>query len=390
MKRIDDINVCGKRILLRVDLNSPMEGGKVTPNPRIVAHSATIKGLAKKGAKVIVLAHQGRKGKHDFANLQQHALLVQRIIGSEVKFIPDVAGNVAKSAIAGMNDSDIIMLDNVRMLDDEEGGPYSATIVKELSPLADCFVLDAFSVAHRAQASVVGFTKSLPSYAGPVLVREVEAAERIRGADRVTFFFGGSKVDDSIAIAKQWLGKGHVERILLGGVDAVLFLYAKGHNVAASYEFLKKNGLLEFEQDARNLLSKFDEKIVLPVDVGLNIGGRRVERDVNNITEGEIWDIGERTIAEYERILKEAQTIVLNGPAGVYEKEGFGKGTERILLAVAESSAFSLLGGGHTASAVEKFGLDKKRFGYVSLAGKALIEFLAGRELPALAALKNE
>ena len=387
MRKINDIDVKGKKILLRVDLNSPIENGKIVLNPRIRRHSRTIKELSEKGAKVIILAHQGRKGKNDFGGLEQHSKILQELIGKEVKFISDIFG---ENAIPNMKEGDVVLLENVRMIEDEnDENPYEASIVKKLSPITDCFVLDAFSISHRKQASIVGFTKAMKCYFGPVLSREIEAIEKIRHAEKVTFFFGGAKVDDSMGILSEWLGKGHVKKVLLGGVDATLFLHAKGYNVGKSIEFLREHDLLQFTEHAKEMMEKFSEKIVIPVDVGLNINGKRVECDADKITEGEIFDIGEKTIEKYGEILKNSHTIVMNGPAGVYEMKDFEKGTFAVLHAIAKANAFSLLGGGHTITAIDKSGLDRKKFGYISLAGKALIQSLSGKEMVAVRALRE-
>lgn len=385
MIKIDDIDVKGKKILLRVDLNSPIEEGKIVLNPRIRRHSETIRELSERGAMVIILAHQGRKGKNDFTNLEQHSKLVQELTGKKIKFVDDVTGEKAKNAIKEMKEGEIVMLDNVRMLDDENSeNPYEAEIVKGLSPLADCFVLDAFSIAHRKQASIVGFTRGIPCYFGPVISREMDAIDKIRHAEKVTFFFGGAKVDDSINILHEWLGKGHVKKALLGGADAILFLYAQGKNIGKSYEFLKEHDLLQFVEQAKEMMEKFGDRIVLPVDAGMNINGKRIECDVENISDGEIFDIGEKTIKLFGDILMDSHTIVFNGPAGVYEVEGFEKGTFSILKSIADSEAFSLLGGGHTITAIDKSGLERGKFSYISLAGKALIGSLSGKEMVAV------
>lgn len=389
MQNINDVNLKGKRILLRVDLNSPMEDGKIMKNPRMHAHAETIIKLSNMGAKVIVISHQGRKGEDDFTHLSHHTELLKEITGKHMAFIDDIVGVRAKKAILDMKNGDILVLDNVRMLDDETKGKNNGQIVKELAPVADYFVLDALSIAHRAHASVVGFINVMPSFAGPVLATEIMAVEKVKQNGNVTFFFGGSKVEDSFTVIRHWLQESKVSNVLVGGALSVLLMHAAGYNVADSYEFLEEGGLLKYTEECKNILNQFAEKIVLPVDFGMNINEKRVETDCEKVHKGQIFDIGEKTIRNYTAILSKAETIVANGPAGVYELEQFSKGTKGILEAIADSSAFSLLGGGHTITAIEKFKIPKNRFGYVSLSGKALIEFLCEKELPALAALEE-
>ncbi|MDO8554148.1 MAG: phosphoglycerate kinase [Candidatus Micrarchaeota archaeon] len=390
MRKISEINVKGKKLIVRVDLNSPIEGGEIQVNPRMHAHAATIAKLSNAGAKVIVIAHQGRRGDDDFTHLHRHTELLKEITGKhQMSFIDDVIGEKAKSALATMKDGDIVILDNVRMLNDETKEKCNGQIVKELTPLADYFVLDALSIAHRGHASVVGFAEVLPSFMGYVLAAEVSAIEKVKNSKNVTFFFGGSKVEESFDILRHWLNEEKVNKVLVGGALSILLIYSAGYGVADSYEFLEEGGLLKFVDEAREILNKFADKIVLPIDFGISIGEERREVDFDKVTHGQIFDIGEKTIANYAKIISEAQTIVANGPAGVYELEKFGKGTKGILSAIANSKGFSLLGGGHTITAIEKFKLPKEKFGYVSLSGKALIEYLSGKEIAGLKALEE-
>ena len=307
-------------------------------------------------------------------------------------FVDDVIGEEAKKAILGLKDGQILVLDNVRNLHCETHHPHAeGEIVHHLSVLADYFVLDALSVAHRNHSSIVGFSKKIPCFAGEILAGELEAVDKIKKASDVTFIFGGSKVDESFTVMKKWLSQGRAKEVLLGGALAVLMLHAAGHNVGESKEYLVASGLETKVKEAKELLDKFNGKIILPSDVGLSINMERHEGDVDKIIKGQIWDIGDKTIAHYVSIINNSKYIVMNGPAGVYELDDFGKGTQKILEAIANSDAFSLLGGGHTISAIERFGIDKNHFNYVSLSGKALIEYLCGKELPGLVALdENE
>jgi phosphoglycerate kinase len=387
MRGIASVNVRGKRILLRLDLNVPIEEGKIVPGPRMQVHACTAKMLSDKGAKVIILAHQGRKGKPDFTSLEQHAKHLHHMMKKDVEWVDDITGPQAKAAISAMKDGDILVLDNVRKLDDDTN--HDGKIVEELSPLADYFVLDALSVAHRNQASVTGFTKTLPSFAGPHLLEDVEALEKLKHSKDIVFVLGGSKVEDSFAIMKKWLRSGKARKVLVCGALATLMLHAQGHKVGDSMEFLNLSNMEAHCTEAKEMLAEFDDHIALPIDVGLSVGMERHDHGVNDVHRGQIWDIGPKTVEMYKESIFNSHTVVMNGPAGVYEMEAFSKGTRGVLEAIAQCDAFSLLGGGHTVTAVEKFGIEKRHFGHISLAGKALIEFLSGHELPGLKALEE-
>jgi len=390
MRRISDVEVEGKKLLVRVDLNSPIENGMIVPSARIFAHAKTIKKLSERGAKVIVLAHQGRRGDKDFMSLEQHAKYLHKAVGGDVYFVDDVIGDEAKKAIDRMKNGHILLLDNVRQLTCEtENGNGYGKIVHELSPKVDYFVLDALSVAHRAHSSVIGFAETMPCFAGDVLGAEVEAVKSVKESRDVVFIFGGSKVKDSFAVMERWLENGRARKILVGGALSVLLLHATGKNVGNSVEFLEQSGLLEYQDRAKQLIDKYDGKVRLPLDLGMNIDGKRIECKRDEINKGQVFDIGSKTIERYIETINNSHAIVMNGPMGVYENEFFAKGTREILNAIAKCDAFSLLGGGHTLAAIEKFNLDKRYFSYVSLSGKALIEYLCGKELPGLKALEE-
>lgn len=394
MKTIDDLDVNGKAIVIRVDINSPVEkeSGNIVLNPRILSHARTIKELSQKGAKVVVIAHQGRKGDDDFMHLKGHAQVLSDVIRHPITFIDEIIGPRAKAAIQNMKGGDIVLLENVRFLDDETcENVEEAAIVREIAPLADYFFLDALSVAHRGHASVVGFTKKVPSAAGRVLKEEIDALEKINDSTDVTFVFGGSKPEDSMGIMKKWLEKGKIKCALLGGVIGILFLYASGANVGKSEEFIKSKVKPEYIAEAKAALAKYGDRIMLPVDVGLNIEGKRVDCELGDkrISDGEIFDIGPKTAAQFKEAITKSKIIMINGPMGVYEIEEFSNGTREVLGSIACCTNFSIVGGGHTITAIEKFGINKSQFSYISLSGKALIEYLSGKELIGIKALKD-
>ena len=390
MQTLDTYDFKGKTAFVRVDLNCPVDEKtlEVEKSDRIAGHAATIAELSDKGAKVVVLAHQGRKGDYDCISLSQHSLLLGEEVKKPVKFVDDVCGAKAKAAIKSLKNGEILLLDNVRFLDDETKYKTieeneKATIVKELSPLCDVFVLDAFSAAHRAQASIVGFHKK-PVVAGRVMQRELEALGKLKNPARpAVFIFGGAKPDDSIGILSQWLSEGKVDYALTCGVLGELFILASGRELGKTLEFFKENKITGHLPVAKELLAKYPGKILFPEDVAIDSGGKRKEIGIDSLPSQEmICDIGKKTTARYCKLLSGAATVLMNGPAGMYEKKEFEYGTKTLLKAIEKSGSFSVMGGGHTLSALDRFKIDKSKLGYVSLAGKALIEYLSGEELP--------
>ncbi len=393
------MKVKDKTVLVRVDFNSPVDPvtKKILDNTRIRASGeTTIKELAKKGAKVVVLAHQGRKGDPDFIPLQQHAEILSKILKTPVKYIDDLCGEKAKQAIRSLKSGEILVLENVRTFEDEtkEATPEQQAkteLVRNLAPLAELFVNDAFAAAHRAHASIIGFTPVLQSVAGRVMENELISLKRVLDNPErpVIFIFGGAKADDSLEISKYVLENSVADHILSGGVVAHVFLAARNIDLgAANMNFLQKQELMDLIPGVTALMEKYPDKIETPIDVAVTADGRREEIPVRKLpTDHSILDIGEKTINNYTEVIKKAGTIVLSGPMGVYEKKEFALGTRKVFEQVAKSRAFSLAGGGHTIAALDEFGLSKK-ISYISTAGGALIEFLMGKSLPGVVALE--
>ncbi len=390
MITLDGFDFKGKTVFVRIDMNCPVDKDtlKIEPSPRIAAHAKTVSELSEKGAKVVVLAHQGRKGKYDCISLSQHSLLLGAQVKKPVKFVDDVTGEKAKSAIKELKEGQILVLENVRFLDDETKYKTieeneKAGIVQNLSSFCDAFVLDAFSVAHRAQASIVGFHKK-PVIAGRVMQKELEALNKLKEQKTPgLFIFGGAKPEDSIKIMENWLLEGKISLALCCGVLGELFIMASGKELGKTKEYLEQTKAIEHLEKAKQLLSQHKEKIKFPQDIALDEKGKRKEIPISSLpSENSIKDIGEKTIQDYTKAILSAKTVMMNGPAGVYEEDEFSFGTMAILKAIEKSKAFSVLGGGHTLSAIDKFKTDKGKLGYVSLAGKALIEYLSGKQLP--------
>jgi phosphoglycerate kinase len=397
---LDDVNVKNKVVLVRVDFNSPVDPNtkKLLDDARIRAHGqTTIKELEEKGAKVVILAHQGRKGDADFIPLKQHAELLSKILGKPVKYVDDVYGEKAQIAIKNLKSGEILVLDNVRTFATEtkEGTPEEhakTELVQNLAPLADLFVNDAFAAAHRAHVSIIGFTAVLPSAAGRIMEKELESLGKVleKPDKPCVFILGGAKADDSLEISKYVLDNGIADSILTGGVVGQVFLAAKGIDIGKpNMEFLKQQETMDLIPGISQLIKEHPDKIRTPKDVAVENNGKRQEIAVEELpTERSIFDIGSKTVEDYSKWISQAKTIVVSGPMGKYEDKEFSYGTKKIFEEIAKSKAFSLAGGGHTIGALEEFGLSKK-ISYISTAGGALIEFLMGKKLPGVAALEK-
>jgi phosphoglycerate kinase len=397
---LDNVDIKDKILLLRLDINVPYDEkkGKISDSDRLKEHSRTIKELSDKGAKIVLLAHQGRKGDPDFIHLDQHAVLLKSHVGKKIKFVDDIIGYKAQKAIKSLRAGEILLLDNVRFLDDEtkEKTPEEhkeSLIVKGLTPLADIFVNDVFSAAHRSHASIVGFTATLPSYAGKNMTEEIEKLTSMLTimieSKHDTFVIGGAKPKEPLDVINNLLSKGTLEKVLVGGIVGDLFLMAKGHKLGKTEEFLKNESYIEFLPQVKELLNKYKDKIEVPIDVAIEVNGKRSEINVEDLpTNHIILDIGSKTIEKFSNIIKKSWTIGFKGPLGKYEDEEFSFGTKNILEAITDSKAISILGGGHTLGALDKYKIDKRKFTHVSLAGGALIEFLSGKKMPAIEALK--
>lgn len=397
---LNDIEVKNKVVLVRVDFNSPVdpENKKVLDDSRIRAHGGTtIKELADKGAKVVVLAHQGRKGDADFIPLKQHAEILGKVLGRPVKYVDDVYGEKAKNAIKTLKSGEILVLENVRTFDTEtkEGTPENhaqTELVKNLAPLTDFFINDAFAAAHRAHVSIIGFTAVLPSAAGRIMERELKSLSRVleNPEKPCVFILGGAKADDSLEISKYVLDNKIADFVLTGGVVGQVFLAARGIDLGKpNMDFLVKKDLTGLLPGIKGLMQKYPEAIKTPKDVALDESGKRKEIAISELpTTYQMFDIGTKTFEEYARIIRNAKSIVISGPMGVYEKSIFAFGTKSVLVEITRSKAFSLAGGGHTIAALQEFGLFDK-MSYVSTAGGALIEFLMGKKLSGVVALER-
>jgi len=402
---IDDFKIKGKVLLLRVDINSSIdpETGRILDDTRIRRHSKTVEELAQSEARVVILSHQSRPGRLDFVNLERHAMRMSELIDREVKFVPDICGDMAVRAIKSMKDGDIVMLDNVRF-DEEEvslrefnGKDFvpqaNSKMVKALAPLASLFVNDAFATAHRCQPSLVGFAEKLPAVAGRVIQREMYFLGKAinSGPSPRIAVLGGSKASDSVTISRNFLEKG-VESVLTGGVVANVFLTASGVDLGKpSTDFIVEN-IKDHEKvigKAKQLIDEYGERIVIPSDVALNENGLRRGIPVKELpTEYAVYDIGLDTLVKYIDAIEEAGTVISNGPMGVFENPEFVAGTREIFNAIANSQGISVVGGGETTMAFNQMGLSSK-VEHLSTGGGSCISFMSGETMPVLEAMRR-
>ncbi len=393
---MDDFNFKGKTVLLRVDINSPVDPttGDILDDTRMQLHSRTIDELAEKGAKVVILAHQSRPGKSDFTTLKKHADAISNIIGKDVQYIDTIFSKQAQDTIRNLVNGEILLLENVRFYSEEmpklsSKEQLNTHMVRNLAPLADYFVNDAFAAAHRSQTSIVGFSQVLPSVAGRVMEEELTALFSVldNAKEPRVYVLGGIKADDSIMVMENALKNGSADYVLTTGLVANIFLAAKGVKIQEyNINFIEERGYTEYIDIAKKLLDDFEEKIILPEDLAILEDNKRVEYPIDNLPNLPIYDIGSETIKTYSKIIKEARTLFANGPAGVFEKAGFNLGTEELLNTMALSSGFSIIGGGHLAAAANQMNLDEG-ITHISSGGGASINLIAGQELPAVKAL---
>jgi len=396
---IDDFDIEGKTILVRVDINAPVDpnSGVILDDTRMKLHSETLKELSKKGAKVVVLAHQSRPGKKDFTTLEQHNKVLSRNLRIDVKYIDSLFSHEAKKAIKSLKNHEILLLENVRFFSEESinkpAYEQSKTILpQKLAPLADIFINDAFAAAHRSQPSLVGFTPIIPSAAGRVMEKELKVIQN--AIDKVqkpcVFLLGGMKADDSIDVMENVLKSGTADYVLTTGLVANIILLASGVNIGKpSKNFIKDKDYCYLVKKSKKLLKKWESKIVYPKDVAVeNENKERLDVPISDIPDFPIFDIGVESIKEYAKIIRSAKTIFANGPAGVFENPKFAMGTEDILNAIASSKGFSIIGGGHIAAATVSMGFEND-VNHVSSGGGACINLLAGNKLAAVEALEN-
>lgn len=395
---IDDFDVEDKTVLVRIDINSPVDPGSgiILDDTRLKLHAQTVKELSNKGAKVVLLAHQSRPGKKDFSTLSQHADALSDILNLRVKYVDSLFSNSAKEAIKSLRPHEILLLENARFFSEEtlSRTPLEQSkthLVTQLSPLIDYFVNDAFAAAHRSQPSLVGFTINTPSAAGRVMEKELTVIQD--ALDNVehpcVFLLGGMKPDDSIDVMENVLSNGTADAILTTGIVGNIVLWASGADIGeVNKNFIIAKGYEDMVTKSKELIERFGDKVKYPIDVACEIDGERVDIDIGEIPNESIFDIGVKTIDFYAKEIRDAKYIFANGPAGVFEDPKFAMGTEDLINAMASSEGFSLIGGGHIAAATAGLGLEDQ-MSHLSSGGGACISMLAGKDLAAVEALKN-
>lgn len=389
---VNDLEVSGKRVFVRVDFNVPVDSDQnITDDRRIVAALPTVNRLIERGAKVILASHFGRpKGKRvESMSLRPVAVRLSELLGKPVKMLDDCVGPEVQQAIASMDNGDVVLLENLRFHSEEEAN--DPEFAKKLASLADAYVNDAFGTAHRAHASTEGMTRHLPSAAGFLVQKEIEVmGKALQNPERPFLaILGGAKVSTKIDVITNLLDK--VDTLIIGGAMTYTFFKARGYEVGRSLLEIDK---LDTAKDIERLAEEKGVKLLLPVD---NVIADAFSADANTrvVTPGNIpedWeglDIGPKTIELFVQEIKKAGTIIWNGPVGAFEMAPFAEGTRAIASAIAESDAVTIVGGGDSAAAVEQMGFADKMT-HVSTGGGASLEFLEGKELPGIAALDDK
>jgi phosphoglycerate kinase len=403
---IDDFSVQGKTILLRVDINEPVdkEKKKLKDITRIEGCIPTIRELSDKKAKVVILAHQGSDIEYQsYYDLSLHAQVIRDLTGRDVQFVPDVCGPYAVERIKAMKPSDIVLLDNVRFMAEEMTlfetklnlsfeQQAQTLVVRRLAPLADLYVCDAFAAAHRSQPTLVGFQQVLPSAMGRLFEKEYTIiSDILKNPKRpCVFVLGGAKIQDAFMMMDKVLKEGTADVVLTGGLVANIVAVAKDIDIGkASEDFIYNKNLGECIDTAREILDAYSGKIIVPEDFAYVEDEQRHEVSIGEILQDKLLiDIGAGTISMYEKIIREAGTVFINGPMGVFEKKLSEDGTKAVWEAAANTRGYSVIGGGDSVSAANLFGISD-RIWYICTGGGALVRFLSGEELPVVKALKG-
>jgi phosphoglycerate kinase len=403
---LDDFEVAGTTVLLRVDINSPIdrETGRLADDNRIRKSLPTIRELADAGAKVVLLAHQGdTEDYHNLISLEQHAERLGQLLERPVAFVDDIAGPAAQEMITALKPGELLLLNNVRYYAEEVSTFVNfvkltpeqlakTRLVRNLAPLADLFVNEAFAAAHRYSPSLVGFAEVLPTAAGRLFIEEFGALARVKETPQhpCVYVLGGARIADAFSMMKQVLSEGTADTCLTCGLNGEVMLLARGRSLGAlSERLIEEKGLTPFIEKAKELDTAFGDRIVNPLDFAVNRNGRRVEIGIDDLpSEQLLVDIGEKTIEAYEKVIAQAATIFVNGPAGIYETPEGAEGTKRLWNAIADAPGYSVIGGGDSVAAGAKFGV-LTRMDYVCTSGGGMVRFLSGQELPVVTALRR-
>ncbi len=395
----------GKLVICRVDINQPVDRqtGKLKSINRIRACVPTIAELAERRARVVIVAHQGSDIEYaNYYTLAPHAQVLAELLGKPVQFIDDVCGPAAREKIRALRDGEILLLDNVRFMAEEQTlferklklthqEQAHTQVVEKLAPLADFYVCDAFAAAHRDQPSLCGFEQRLPSMMGRLFEKEYAVISGLMEKPErpCVFVLGGAKVADAFLMMETALKNGVADQVLTGGLVANILLAGAGKAIGSgSRAYVEKTGYGDFIASSAALLEKYAQRILLPQDGAYLSDGKRVETSIDAVPpDASILDIGSQTAQAYEQAIHSAKTVFVNGPMGVFEEGETELGTKRVWEALAATDAFTVLGGGDSITAAEKYAVSDK-MSYICTGGGALIRFLTGEELPVIKALR--
>lgn len=389
---LDDFDLKGKTIFLRVDMNCPIDPNtmEITGTRRIEEATETINAI--KDSKLVVASHQGRVGNKDYTGMKKHAEVLEKLLNRKIKYIEDVIGTTAQNEIKNLKEGDILLLDNLRLCA-EENYEFSSTdaaktiMVQRLQKLFDLCVLDSFPSAHRSHPSIVGFAHVLPACAGKIVEREVRKLDEIMMVAKAphVIVLGGSKVGDRLEAIKMLIKKGRADHVLLTGLIGNVFMRAQAR-IKAPLGIEREE---EMVAKAHALIGEYPDVFSTPVDVAIDKDGSRVEVDVRDLNKEDIiYDVGPKTVEHYNKMISGAGTVFISGPPGYFEKEQFSSGTKGILEGVANSMATTIVSGGHLTSALKKYGLAEK-IDHISTAGGALVLYLTGETLPMIQVLEE-
>mgnify|MGYP000846725057 FL=1 len=390
---LDDVDVKGKTVLIRLDLNEPIDRktGTLKDITRIKVTIPTLEELIEKGAKVVIMTHQGSDIEYkNFYSTKPHALELSKLLHKQVKHVEDVCGPMAIAEIKDLKEGEALLLENVRYMSEEQT-LFELNLIQKLAPLADLYICDAFAAAHRDQPSICGFEQVLPSIMGRLFEKEFRILSEIMENPKrdCVFILGGAKIADAFAMMNTVLSSKVADYVLTGGVVANILLASNNVNIGnASLNYINQQGYASFIETGRDILSKFRNKVILPTDLSYVNEGKRFEIGIDKLPENfALIDIGQETVNKYRAIISSAKTVFTNGPMGIFEDTLTEFGTKEIWKAISETEAFTVIGGGDSITATNKYNLQSK-MSYICTGGGALIRFLTGEELPAVKALR--
>ncbi len=398
IKTMNDFDFYGKTALVRIDINTPIDlkTGELLDDRRFKSHEKTLKELVGKNAKIVLLAHQGRPGDADFTTMEKHAKRLGEIINHDIEYVDSIFSSYVVEKIKNMKNSDIILLENVRFYSEEvlnrpPDAQAKTFLVQKLSDIVDVYVDDAFATAHRSQPSMVGFPLIVKSVAGRLMEKELKSIDKIMKNPKkpIAFVLGGTKADDSLKASRLALENG-TDYILTGGVVGNIFLAAKGYRIGEpSIEFIRGKRMVDQIDVAKDLLNEYGDRIILPLDLALDNHGERMEIPISELPKNlRISDIGKETVDRFKEIIKKCGTIFAKGALGIFEEKNFSHGTVEVVKAIADSDAFSVIGGGHLVASARELDIEDK-ITHISSGGGASISLLAGYKLPAVEALRQ-